>query len=133
MKKYFICIVLTVSLLNLYCISSFAEVSQQAQPSRPIPLPVAPSMGNTEGEVIDKSSEKDETLWIKVRDDIFDQTLKIKVHSENIPVIKENKAASFKDIKVGDMVNVVFSQSGKEISAHFISILTKEDISPSKN
>jgi len=96
-------------------------------------LPQVPIIGNSVGEVISKSSEKDGALWIEVKDDLFNQTLKIKVESNKTPIMKKITALGFNDIKIGDNVNVIFSQQGEENIATFISILSEEDnLSPEK-
>jgi hypothetical protein len=87
-----------------------------------------PIIGNAFGKVIDIGSKEDGTSWIMVRDELFDETLKIKINPKSTPVIKKATAMSFKDIKEGDTVNVVFNQEGEEIRANFVSILTEEDL-----
>lgn len=94
----------------------------------PIQLPQIPVIGNSIGEVTDIGSEKDGTPWIEVKDDIFNEILKIKVASKSVPILKKTTALNFSDIKIGDMVSVIFNQENEEISATFISIMTKEDL-----
>jgi len=94
----------------------------------PTELPQIPVIGNSIGEVTDIGSEKDGTLWIEVKDDIFNETLKIKVASKSVPILKKTTVLNFSDIKIGDMVSVIFNQESEEISATFISIMTKEDL-----
>ena len=94
----------------------------------PTELPQIPVIGNSIGEVTDIGSERDGTPWIEVKDDIFNETLKINVASKNVPILKKTTVLNFSDIKIGDMVSVIFNQESEEISATFISIMTKEDL-----
>ncbi|NQV04757.1 MAG: hypothetical protein HQ532_04580 [Candidatus Omnitrophica bacterium] len=94
----------------------------------PTQLPQIPIIGNSLGEVTDIGSEEDGTPWIEVKDDIFNEILKIKVNSKNVPILKKTTVLNFSDIKIGDMVSVIFNQENEEISATFISIMTKEDL-----
>jgi hypothetical protein len=94
----------------------------------PTELPQVPIIGNSMGRVLDVGREKDSLPWIEVRDDIFDETLKIKINPASTPVIKKTTVLGFNDIKIGDMVNVIFNQTGEEITANFVSIMTEEDI-----
>lgn len=85
-------------------------------------------IGNSIGEVIDIGREKEGSSWIQVRDDIFNETLKIKIDPVRTPVFKKTSVMSFNDIKIGDMVSVIFNQDGENILANFVSILTEEDL-----
>ena len=91
-------------------------------------LPQIPIIGNLLGKVINKGSEKDGLPWIEVKDDLFNETLKIKINPKTTPVIKKSTVMSFLDIKTGDTVNVIFNQQDENIIANFISILTEEDL-----
>lgn len=91
-------------------------------------LPQIPIIGNSIGKVITKGSEKDGLPWIEVRDDVFNETLKIKINPKSTPVIKKSTVMSFKDINIGDTVNVIFNQQDENITANFVSILTEEDL-----
>jgi len=91
-------------------------------------LPQVPVIGNSIGKVIGVGREKDGSSWIEVRDEIFDETLKIKVDPTKTPVIKKTTVLSFDDIKIGDTVSVIFNQQGDECLANFVSILTEEDL-----
>ncbi len=101
-----------------------------AMPATGVPaeLPKVPIIGNSVGKVIQIGTEEDGMPWIEVRDEVFDETLKIKVNPQSTPVIKKASPLSYKNIKIGDAVNVIFNQDGEEITANFISILTEEDI-----
>ena len=103
-----------------------ATVPVAANVSTELPQPAI--IGNSIGEVIDIGKDKDGTSWIQVRDDIFNETLKIKINPGRTPVIKKSTVMSFNDIKIGDMVSVIFNQQGENISANFVSILTEEDL-----
>ena len=94
----------------------------------PTQLPQIPIIGNSIGEVTDIGLEGDGTSWIEVKDDIFNEVLKIKINSKNVPILKKTAVLNFSDIKIGDMVSVIFNQENEEISATFISIMTKEDL-----
>ncbi len=91
-------------------------------------LPQIPIIGNSIGKVISKGSEKDGLPWIEVKDEIFNETLKIKINPKSTPVIKKSTVMSFRDINIGDTVNVIFNQQDENIIANFISILTEEDL-----
>lgn len=120
--------------------STFSQTPIQNMPSVPVQatVPVAANVstelpqpaiiGNSIGEVIDIGKNKDGSSWIQVRDDIFNETLKIKVNPGRTPVIKKTTVMGVKDIKIGDMVSVIFNQQGEDISANFVSILTEEDL-----
>ena len=94
----------------------------------PAQLPDTPVIGNSVGKVIEIGTGKDGVSWIKVQDDLFNETLKIKINPKSTPVIKESAVSSFKDIKTGDTVNVIFNQQAEDITASFVSILTEEDL-----
>ncbi|MDP2921433.1 MAG: hypothetical protein Q8O12_03585 [Candidatus Omnitrophota bacterium] len=91
-------------------------------------LPETPVIGNSLGKVLEMGAENDGTPWIKVKDELFDETLKIKVNPKSTPVIKGSASSNYSDIKVGDSVNVIFNQNGEDITANFVSILTEEDL-----
>lgn len=91
-------------------------------------LPQIPIIGNSLGKVISKGSEKDGLPWIEVKDDLFNETLKIKINPKSTPVIKKSTVMSFRDINIGDTVNVIFNQQDENIIANFVSILTEEDL-----
>jgi len=93
-------------------------------------LPQIPIIGNTIGKIISKGSgsEKEGLPWIEVRDEIFNETLKIKINPKSTPVIKKSTVMSFRDINIGDTVNVIFNQQDEDMTANFVSILTEEDL-----
>ncbi|MBU1887672.1 MAG: hypothetical protein KKB46_00555 [Candidatus Omnitrophica bacterium] len=91
-------------------------------------LPQIPIIGNVLGKVLNIGTDKGNLPWIEVRDEIFDETLKIKINPSTTPVIKKTTVLSFKDIKVGDAINVIFNQKDEEIIADFVSIMTEEDL-----
>ena len=91
-------------------------------------LPQIPIIGNAIGKVITKGSEKDGLPWIEVRDEIFKETLKIKINPKSTPVIKKSTVMNLRDINIGDTVNVIFNQQDENVVANFISILTEEDL-----
>jgi len=91
-------------------------------------LPEIPIIGNSLGKVIETGIEKEGLPWIKVKDDIFNETLKIQINPKSTPVIKKSSVFSYRDIKIGDTVNVIFNQKDENITANFVSILTEEDL-----
>lgn len=94
----------------------------------PVELPQAPIIGNTIGKVVNTGSEKDGFSWIEVRDEVFNETLKIKINPNSTPIIKKSTPIGYRDIKIGDAVNVIFNQQGESMISNFISILTEEDL-----
>ncbi len=127
---------ITHSTINIPSTSTGSQTSIHNVQSFPInvPMPISnvlpqtPIIGNSMGKVVNKYSGKDLTAWIEVKDEIFSEILKIKINLKNTPIIKKATAMAFKDIKIGDTVSVVFDQQGQEMSAHFVSILTEEDL-----
>lgn len=94
-----------------------------------IEIPQVPIIGNVVGKILDKGTETDALLWIEVEDQLFNQSLKIKVRNlKGTPIVKRRTRMRFKDIKVGDAVNVIFTNDGQENIASFISILTEEEL-----
>jgi len=80
------------------------------------------------GTVIKIGSEKDEILWLDVKDRSSGETVRVNVDSKKTRVIeKDILPVALKDIKVGDMVRVIFNQAGKKIPVNVISIITKEN------
>ena len=130
MRKFFIWPVLIVSILNVcYTISYSAEDEQKAQSEKSYIadslLPISMN-DNTAGKVIAISSEEDEILWIEVKDELFlNQTSKIIVNPKRTSIISKRGSLGFKDIEVGDIVDVVFDQDKEERIAIFISILNE--------
>ncbi len=81
------------------------------------------------GTVVNIGSEKDEILWLDVKDRFSDETVRINVNSKKTRVIqKDALPLVLKDIKVGDMVRVIFNQAGKKIPVNVISIISEEDL-----
>ena|GEM_PF-1065612 len=91
-------------------------------------LPHVPIIGNSIGMVVGIGVDKDSRPWIEVRDELFDEVLKIKINPATISVVKNAAKLSYREIKKGDMVNVIFNEDGEEKVASFISILTEEDL-----
>ncbi len=91
-------------------------------------LPQVPIIGNSIGKVTDKGIGEDGSPWIEVKDDIFDEILKIKINPKSTPVIEKTTVRSYADIKIGDTVSVIFNETNGEAMANFVSILTEEDI-----
>jgi len=80
------------------------------------------------GAVIKIGSEKDEILWLDVKDISSGKTVRINVNSKKTRVIKKDiLSATLKDIKIGDMVRIIFNQAGKNIPVNVISVIIKED------
>ena len=130
MRKFFIWSVLIVNILNFCCTVSYSAGDEQKTQSERsyiadslLPIPMN---DNTAGKVIAMSSEEDEILWIEVKDELFlNQTSKIIVNPKKTSIISRGGSSSFKDIKVGDIVDVVFDQEKEERIAIFISILNE--------
>ncbi len=91
-------------------------------------LPQVPMIGSLIGRVINIGQKEDEGPWIEVKGEFVKRTLKIKVDPQSTPVAKKGSTSSFKDIKIEDIVRVVFNQEKRNITAIFISILNEEDI-----
>jgi len=92
-------------------------------------IPSAPVIGNTIGKVINLGSEKDGSLWMEVNDDLFGESVRVKIiNLKNTPIVKEARIYSFKDIKIGDTVNAMFHTEGENNIANFIDVLTEEEI-----
>ena len=84
------------------------------------------------GVVIKIGSEKDEILWLDVKDRSSGEIVRITVDSKKTRVIKKDiLQATLKDIKIGDMVKVIFNQAGKNIPVNVISVIIKEDLKTS--
>ena len=84
------------------------------------------------GVVVNIGLEKNEILWLDVKARFSGEIVRINVDSKRTRVIKKDVlSATLKDIKVGDMVKVIFNQAGKEIPVNVISIITKEDLKTS--
>ena len=94
----------------------------------PAELPQTPIIGNSIGKVVNTGSEKDGLPWIEVKDEVFNETLKIKINPKSTPMLKKSTPVGYRDIKIGDVVNVIFNQQGEDIVANFVSILTEEDL-----
>lgn len=81
------------------------------------------------GTVVNIESDKGEILWLDVKDRFSDETVRINVNSKKTRVIKKDALPLvLKDIKVGDMVRVIFNQAGKKIPVNVISIINEEDL-----
>jgi hypothetical protein len=93
-----------------------------------VELPQVPIIGNSLGKVISKGVDKDGFPWIELKDEFFNETLKIKISPKNTPIIKKTTAMNYNDIKIGDTVSVVFNQLDENIMANFVSIFTEEDL-----
>lgn len=94
----------------------------------PTELPQVPIIGNSLGKVLKMGIDEDNIPWIEVNDELFDETLKIKVDPKSTSVIKKTAVMNFRDIKIGDTVDVIFNQEDDRITANVISILTEEDL-----
>ncbi len=93
-----------------------------------VPIPI---IDNVAGRVVALSSEEDEVLWIEVKDEFFlFDTLRIRVDPKKTSIIGRDDSSSFNDIKIGDVVDVVFNQENEESIATFISILNKQNNLP---
>ncbi|MBU0758895.1 MAG: hypothetical protein KKC66_01840 [Candidatus Omnitrophica bacterium] len=100
-------------------------------PNIPVPteLPQVPIFGNTIGTVQDKGSEKNGILWIEVYDGLFGQLILVKVKNlKNTPIVRQASIMKFEDIKIGDIVNIMFMTEREENIANFINIMTEEEL-----
>jgi hypothetical protein len=101
----------------------------KAAPSVPILPQKIPLIKNLLGTVVNKGSEKDEILWLDVRDRFSEETIRINVDSKRTRVIKKDVSSlALKDIKVGDAVRIVFNQAGKNMPVNVIDIITEQDL-----
>jgi len=91
-------------------------------------LPQIPVIGNSLGKVMSKGVEKDGLPWIEVKDELFNETLRIKINPKSTPIIKKTTIMNYDDIRIGDTVSVVFNQQDENITANFVSIFTEEDL-----
>ena len=87
-----------------------------------------PIIGNTLGKVISIRLEEGGIPSIEVRAELFDEILEIEIDLETTTVMRRTSVLKVEDIKIGDMVNVIFNQEGSRFTANFISILTEEDL-----
>lgn len=102
-----------------------------ATPNVPVPteMPKVPIIGNTIGKVLNIGSEKNGAPWIEVNDDLFGEIIRVKIRNlKNTPIVKQAAIMNFKDIKIGDTVNIMFTNENEENIASFISILTEEEL-----
>ena len=95
-----------------------------------VELPRVPIIGSLIGRVINIASKEDESPWpwIEVKGEFVDRVLKIKVNPQLATVVKKEMKLSFEDIKIGDIVRVIYNQESTRFTASFVSILTEEDI-----
>lgn len=98
-------------------------------PSAPILPPKIQLIRSLLGTVIDIGLEKNEIAWLDVKDRFSGETIRINVDSKKTRVIqKDALPLVLKDIKVEDMVRVIFNQAGKNIPVNVISIINEEDL-----
>lgn len=97
-------------------------------PSVPILLPNIQLIRSLLGTVIDIGLEKNEITWLDVKDRFSGEMIRINVSSKKTRVIQKDAAFALKDIKIGDMIRVIFNQAGKEIPVNVISIINEEDL-----
>ena len=91
-------------------------------------LPQIPIIGILIGKVINIGSKEDDIPWIEVKGEFVNRTLKIKINPHTTPVVKKDTRLSFEDIKIGDIVRVIYNQEATRFTASFVGILTEEDI-----
>lgn len=92
-------------------------------------MPQVPILGNTIGEVLNKGTDKKGILWLEVRDQLFNQIIRIRIRDlKSTPITKQAAILRFEDIKLGDTVNIIFTNEGENNIASFISVLTKEEM-----
>lgn len=107
-----------------------------APPTGPvsIEIPQVPVIGNTIGKVTNLRSEKNGSSWIEVNDNLFGELVKVKIKNfKNTPIVKQAQICNFKDIKIGDTVNIMFHTEGDDNIANFINIMTEEEIEMMNN
>jgi len=97
-------------------------------PSAPILLPKIQLIRSLLGTIIGIGLERDEIVWLDVKDRFSGETIRINVDSKKTRVIKKDITLALKDIKTGYMVRVIFNQAGKEIPVNVISIIDEEDL-----
>jgi hypothetical protein len=91
-------------------------------------VPQVPIIGNTIGDVLNKGTDRNGILWIEVMDRLFGQEIRIEIRNlKNTPIVKQAGIMRFEDIKIGDIVNVIFRTEGDINIANFISIMTEEE------
>ncbi len=96
--------------------------------STPILSPNIQLIRSLSGTVIDTGLEKNEIIWLDVKDRFSGETVRINADPKKTRVIQKDAALALKDIKTGDMVRVIFNQAGKEIPVNVISIINEEDL-----
>jgi hypothetical protein len=135
--------------INAQLLNSQKSVSLPDLPKLPILLPSSTSVAGSAssvpvlsqkiqliksllGTVIEIGSKKGDILWLDVKNEFSGEIVRINVDSKKTRVIKKDiLQAALKDIKVGDMVKVIFNQTGKKVPVNVISIITKEDLKTS--
>jgi hypothetical protein len=91
-------------------------------------LPKIPTIRSSLGKVTNKGVEKNGFPWIEIKDELFNETLRIEINPKDTPIIKKATIVNYNDIKIGDTVSVVFNQQDENITANFVSIFTEEDL-----
>jgi len=83
------------------------------------------------GTIIKIGEKENKILWLAVKDRFSGETIRINVDSEKTRVMRKDIAAfALENIKIGDMVRVIFNQAGKERPVNVISIINEEDLKP---
>ncbi|MFC1667473.1 hypothetical protein ACFL0P_06410 [Candidatus Omnitrophota bacterium] len=96
-------------------------------PSLQLKTTQRPMIVSVLGSVVNISPEKSESLWIEVKDR-FGRAIKIKIKNlKRTPIVKQAAVMQFKDIKIGDRVNIMFAPGERENIASFINVLTQEE------
>ena len=102
-----------------------------ASPNVPVPIdiPNISMIGNTIGKVVKLGSEKDGSLFIDVDDELFGETIRVKIKNlKNTPIVRQASIYDFNQIKIGDTVNAMYHTEDEDNVANFISVLTEEEI-----
>lgn len=104
-----------------------AHVAAPSVPFQPR-VPQVPIIGSTTGKVVSIGKDTDGTPWIEVKDMLLNRPIRIKLKNlKNIPIVKEASIMRFEDIKIENILKVLFSTEGEENIAHFISFMTEEE------
>ncbi len=103
--------------------------AQAAMPTAPaqIKLPDIPAFISIIGRVVNTGIDENQILWIEVRDQLLDNTLRIKIKNlEATPILRQAAVINFEDINSGDLVNAIFTKDRDDNIANLIRIMTEE-------
>jgi len=81
------------------------------------------------GRIVKTGLDEDGTLWMELEDKLVDRRIKIKIQdSNNISILKQDKAISVKDLDINDLVKINYTRHGSENIANLIRIMTEEEL-----